>query len=36
LAVVDSDGTPKPRAGRPNAGAAKHGTFMERMEERWE
>jgi Protein of unknown function (DUF3040) len=36
LAAVGPDGTPKPRAGRPNAGAAKHGTFMERMEERWE
>jgi len=36
LAAVGSDGTPKPRAGRPNAGATKHATFMERMEERWE
>jgi hypothetical protein len=36
LAAVGSDGTPKPRAGKPNAGATKHGTFMERMEERWE
>jgi predicted phage tail protein len=41
LAVVDSDGTAKPRVGRsgassPKAGSSKQGTFMERMEERWE
>jgi len=36
LAAVGPDGTPKPRTGRPNAGASKQGSFMERMEERWE
>ena len=36
LAVVDSDGTPKPRVGRPTSGPSKQGSFMERMEERWE
>jgi len=41
LAAVDSDGTTKPRMGRPGsgsskAGSSKHGSFMERMEERWE
>jgi hypothetical protein len=36
LAAVDADGTPKPRVPRPSANAAKQGTFMERLEERWE
>ncbi|MEO7446986.1 MAG: DUF3040 domain-containing protein [Humibacillus sp.] len=36
LAAVDANGTPKPRATQPRAGAAKQGTFMERLEERWE
>jgi hypothetical protein len=40
LAAVGSDGTPKPRAGRSKdnlkAGASKQGTFMERLEARWE
>lgn len=36
LAALDTDGTPKPRVARPRAGAAKQGSFMERLEERWE
>ncbi|WP_323098653.1 DUF3040 domain-containing protein [Intrasporangium sp. YIM S08009] len=36
LAAVDADGTPKPRpAGRQKA-SSRQGTFMERLEERWE
>ena len=36
LAAVDADGTPKPRVARSSANTAKQGTFMERLEERWE
>lgn len=36
LAAVDTDGTPKPRPGKAKAGPARQGTFMERLEERWE
>ncbi|MCU1538885.1 MAG: hypothetical protein JWP82_3236 [Humibacillus sp.] len=36
LAAVDTDGNPKPRAPKARATAAKQGTFMERLEERWE
>ena len=36
LAAVGSDGTTKPRAGKVNAGTSRQGTFMERLEERWE
>ncbi len=36
LTAVGSDGTPKPRQGKVKAGSAKQGTFMERLEERWE
>ena len=36
LAAVDGDGTPKPRQGRTKAAASRQGTFMERLEERWE
>jgi predicted phage tail protein len=37
LAAVASDGTTKPRAGgKAKAASAKQGTFMERLEERWE
>ena len=35
LAAVDADGTPKAR-GRLRAPSPKHGTFMERLEERWD
>jgi hypothetical protein len=33
---VGSDGTTKPRQGKVKASAPKQGTFMERLEERWE
>ncbi len=36
LAAVGSDGTTKPRAGKVKAGTPRQGTFMERLEERWE
>jgi hypothetical protein len=36
LAAVGSDGTTKPRAGKVKAGTSRQGTFMERLEERWE
>src|SRR5690349_3800235 len=36
LAAVGSDGTPKPRVGKGKAASSKQGTFMERLEERWE
>ena len=36
LAAVGSDGTTKPRAGKVKASAPRQGTFMERLEERWE
>jgi hypothetical protein len=36
LAAVASDGTTKPRAGKDKTTSAKQGTFMERLEERWE
>jgi hypothetical protein len=36
LADVGSDGTTKPRAGKVKAGTSRQGTFMERLEERWE
>ena len=36
LAAVDADGTAKPRVARSSANATKQGTFMERLEERWE
>ena len=37
LAAVDADGTPKPRTGgRQRATSSRQGTFMERLEERWE
>ena len=36
LAAVANDGTTKPRAGKAKAATPKQGTFMERLEERWE
>jgi len=36
LAAVGSDGTTKPRSGKVKASSSKQGTFMERLEERWE
>ena len=36
LAAVGSDGTTKPRAGKVKASSSRQGTFMERLEERWE
>lgn len=36
LAAVDADGTPKARPGKAKAAAPRQGTFMERLEERWE
>jgi len=36
LAAVGNDGTPKPRAGGAKSGQSKQGSFMERLEERWE
>ena len=36
LAAVGSDGTTKPRSGKVKASAPRQGTFMERLEERWE
>ena len=36
LAAVGTDGTPKPRPGKVKASAPRQGTFMERLEERWE
>jgi hypothetical protein len=36
LAAVGSDGTTKPRAGKVKASTSRQGTFMERLEERWE
>lgn len=36
LAAVAADGTTKPRQGKVKASAPKQGTFMERLEERWE
>lgn len=36
LAAVGADGNPKPRTGKAKAGAQRQGTFMERLEERWE
>ena len=36
LAAVGSDGTTKPRQGKVKAGTSRQGTFMERLEERWE
>ena len=36
LAAVGSDGKTKPRAGKVKASAPRQGTFMERLEERWE
>jgi len=39
LAAVAADGTTKPRqtrTGKAKAGSSKQGTFMERLEERWE
>ena len=36
LAAVGSDGTTKPRSGKVKASTSKQGTFMERLEERWE
>lgn len=36
LAAVGTDGTPKPRSGKPKTGSSKQGSFMERLEERWD
>jgi hypothetical protein len=36
LAAVGSDGTTKPRSGKVKASSSRQGTFMERLEERWE
>jgi len=37
LAAVGNDGTPKARrSGKTKAATPKQGTFMERLEERWE
>jgi len=38
LGAVGADGTVTPRGGKggPAAGARKHGSFMDRMEERWD
>jgi len=36
LAAVGADGNPKPRTGKAKAAAQRQGTFMERLEERWE
>ncbi|MGO4601447.1 DUF3040 domain-containing protein [Terrabacter sp. 2YAF2] len=36
LAAVGSDGTTKPRSGKVKASTSRQGTFMERLEERWE
>jgi hypothetical protein len=36
LAAVGSDGTTKPRPGKVKASTSRQGTFMERLEERWE
>ena len=36
LAAVGSDGTPKPRVAKGKPASSKQGTFMERLEERWE
>ena len=36
LAAVGSDGTTKPRAGKVKASTPRAGTFMERLEDRWE
>jgi predicted phage tail protein len=36
LAAVDADGTPKPRATGRQRASSRQGTFMERLEERWE
>lgn len=36
LAAVDADGTPKARPGKTKASTPRQGTFMERLEERWE
>jgi uncharacterized membrane protein len=36
LAAVGSDGATKPRSGKVKASSSRQGTFMERLEERWE
>ena len=36
LAAVNADGTPKARPGKSKSSAPRQGTFMERLEERWE
>ena len=36
LAAVGNDGSPKPRSTSAKPGPQKQGSFMERLEERWE
>jgi hypothetical protein len=36
LAAVGNDGSPKPRSSGAKSGPQKQGSFMERLEERWE